>query len=104
LIAETMLRVGGIELDKEKFSVRKDGEAIALQPKEFAILQLLMEHPDRYFTAEAILSRLWRVYASLLDHSGRAHGKMLRKKLGEKEGEKLIVNTRGLGYKMSTQA
>src|SRR6185437_11113492 len=56
IMVDSVMRIGSIELDKTKFRVKKNGNLVTLQPKEFAILQLLMEHPDKYFTAEAILS------------------------------------------------
>jgi DNA-binding response OmpR family regulator len=102
IIAESRLRVGSIELDKLSFKVTKNGETILLQPKEFAVLQLLMEHPDRYFAAEAILARVWRSDLPVSTDSVRTHVKSLRKKLGETETQKVIESSRGLGYKMSS--
>jgi DNA-binding response OmpR family regulator len=102
VIAESRLQVGAIELDKTNFKVTKDGQPVLLQPKEFAVLQLLMEHPDRYFPAEAILARVWRSDLPVSTDSVRTHVKSLRKKLGETDAQKVIESSRGLGYKMST--
>jgi two-component system, OmpR family, response regulator QseB len=99
LMMDSILRVGAIELDKVNFWVKKGGNPIALQPKEFAILQLLMEHPDRYFTAEAILARVWRSDLPVSTDSVRTHVKSLRKKLGD-----VIDSSRGLGYRMNAEA
>jgi len=100
IISDSVLKVSSIELDITNLKVTRDGNPITLQPKEFAILQLFMEHPDRYFTAEAILARVWRSDASVSTDSVRTHVKTLRKKLGDSQDEPLIENTRGLGYKL----
>jgi DNA-binding response OmpR family regulator len=102
IIAESILSAGSIVLDKTNFMVTNDGQLVALQPKEFAVLQLLMENPQRWFTAEAILARVWRSDLPVSTDSVRTHVKSLRKKLGETPSHRVIENSRGLGYKMST--
>ncbi len=103
VIADSVLRIGSLELDTTNFKCMKNQREIALQPKEFAILQLLMEHPERYFTAHAILVRIWRSDSSASTDSVRTHMKTLRKKLQDAPDETVIENIRGLGYKMSTR-
>jgi len=100
IISASVLRVSNLELDTLNFKVARDGKPVLLQPKEFAILGLLMEHPDRYFTAEAILARLWQSEASVSTDSVRTHIKNLRKKLGDSNENPIIENTRGLGYRV----
>lgn len=100
IIADSVLRAGSVELDKSTFTVTKCGADVPLQPKEFAILQLLMEHPNRFFTAEAILARVWRSDLVVGTDSVRTHMKKLRKKLGEADSDKLIETSRGLGYRI----
>ena len=104
VISASVLRVSNLELDSLNFKVSKDGQPIILQPKEFAILELLMEYPDRYFTAEAILARLWQSEASVSTDSVRTHIKNLRKKLGDSNESPIIENTRGLGYRVRVRA
>ena len=99
------LTIDNLELNSATFRVYKDGKNVDLLPKEFAILELLMRHADHYFTAEAILSRLWRSESTTSIDSVRTFIKTLRKKLSESEPEKgqkwNIENTRGLGYRMA---
>jgi len=103
IIADPILRVASLELDTINFTVRKAGVAVQLLPKEFAILQLLMEHPDKYFTADAILARVWRSDLPVSSDSVRTHVKTLRKKLKEREEGSIIENSRGLGYRIRTE-
>jgi DNA-binding response OmpR family regulator len=102
-ISDSVLRLGSLELDKTNFTVKLDGQAVTLLPKEFAILQLLMEHPDRYFTAEAILARVWRSELPASTDSVRTQVKTLRKKLGATAEQPLIENARALGYKIRVE-
>lgn len=99
-IADPILRVASLELDTSSFTVKSHGKAVQLLPKEFAILHLLMEHPDKYFTADAILARVWRTDLPVSTDSVRTHLKTLRKKLGEFDDESVIENSRGLGYRI----
>ncbi|MFN8659950.1 MAG: response regulator transcription factor [Candidatus Obscuribacterales bacterium] len=103
VIAGSILKVSSIEMDTSNFTVKLAGQSISLLPKEFAILQLLMEHPDRYFTAEAILARVWRSDLPVSTDSVRTQMKTLRKKLGGTDDGSVIENTRGLGYKIKTE-
>lgn len=100
IIAVGVLKVSSIELDTSTFKVTKAGKTIALQPKEFAVLQLLMEHPEKYFTAESILARVWSSDAIASTDSVRTLVKTLRKKLGATDQDPIIENARGLGYKI----
>lgn len=103
VIAGPILKVSSIEMDTSNFTVKLAGQSISLLPKEFAILQLLMEHPDRYFTAEAILARVWRSDLPVSTDSVRTQMKTLRKKLGGTDDGSVIENSRGLGYKIKTE-
>lgn len=103
VIAGSILKVSSIEMDTTNFTVKMAGQPISLLPKEFAILQLLMEHPDRYFTAEAILARVWRSDLPVSTDSVRTQMKTLRKKLGGTDDGSIIENTRGLGYRIKTE-
>lgn len=100
LIAQSVLRVGVIELDTSTFAVKSSEQSIQLLPKEFAILQLLMENPGKYFTADSILARVWRSDMPVSSDSVRTHVKTLRKKLTDASGESMLENSRGLGYRI----
>ena len=46
-------------LDTKDRCVERDGKIYSLTPKEFGILQFLMEHPDEVFTPEEIYENAW---------------------------------------------
>jgi len=100
-----VLTVGSLELNSQTHEVRIDDHGIHLTPKEYAILELLMKHPNQSFTMEAILDRLWGSDDSASIDAVRTHMKTLRKKLDESDHagvgsakESVIKTKRGLGY------
>jgi len=98
-----VINVGPLELNVLTREVKMTGERIHLTPKEYAILELLMKHPNQSFTMEAILDRLWGADDSASIDAVRTHMKTLRKKLDERsaggaEKESVIKTKRGLGY------
>jgi two-component system response regulator QseB len=101
-----ILAVGNLQLDSNTYRVQKDGKSIDLLPKEFAILELLMSNVDHYFTADAILNRVWKTESTTSIDSVRTFIKTLRKKLLESGAEQNwdIENKRGLGYRLALLA
>lgn len=97
---ESVLQVGNISLDTLTHQVTKDGLDVELRPKEYALLELLMRHPNQSFSADAILSRLWQSDAATSVDTVRTHVKRLREKLGDTDDNALIVSARYVGYKI----
>jgi len=87
--------VGGIEIDREKYLVTKDGIQIQLPKKEFELLVLLSSAPGRVFTRENILNSIWGNDVIVGDRTIDVHIRKLREKLGD-ENFKTI---KGVGYK-----
>jgi len=95
--AETVL--GRLSIDRGRHVVRVDGQAIPLTPKEFDLLDALVEASGRLLTREQLLSRVWG-YAHADDIESRTvdvHVHRLRAKLGE-EGHRLVT-VKGAGYR-----
>ena len=51
-VTTSVLRIGGIELDDDAKTVRLDGEAVNLTPKEYDILRFLMQNPGKVFSPQ----------------------------------------------------
>jgi DNA-binding response OmpR family regulator len=93
------VRVGRhLELNTDKHEVLVDGRPVALTLAEFKILWLLASKTGRVFTREQILDHLWGGEKAVVDRTVDVHIRHLRDKLGE--SGTLIVNIRGLGYKL----
>jgi DNA-binding response OmpR family regulator len=99
-ISSNNLKVGDVELDRDKFCVTVAQQPIKLVPKEFALLEFLMRHRNIVFSAEALLSRVWKAEEDASPEIIRTHIKNLRKKL-EHDGKPCIIETvYGVGYKV----
>lgn len=99
-ILPTALNVGSLTIDIARKIVTRDGIAIKLLPKEFALLEFLVRHPDQYFDVNALLSHVWNSEADVGEAAVWQVVKRLRQKLDEPDSESLIVNTKGMGYKL----
>ena len=92
---ETVIKMGGLSIDKEKYQVRKGEKELVLPKKEFELLLLLISKPDKVFTREEIFSRVWGENVVVGDRTIDVHIRKLREKIG---GEH-IKTVKGVGYK-----
>jgi two-component system alkaline phosphatase synthesis response regulator PhoP len=89
------IKIGNIEIDKEKYIVVKDGKEITLPRKEFELLGLLVSKPGRVFKREEILNKVWGNDTIVGDRTIDVHIRKLREKIGEE----LFKTIKGIGYK-----
>lgn len=92
------LSCGMILMDKNKHTVKVDGEPVLLTLKEYELLKLFMESNGRVFTRDNILQSVWGINYSGETRTVDVHIGTLRTKL-EKAGD-YIRTIRGVGYKM----
>jgi len=79
------------------------GKSVNLGYKEFEILWFLASSPDRVFTREQIMERVWGVEQPLDTKTVDVHIRWIRKKIEPApENPKYIETVRGVGYKFST--
>ncbi len=93
------IKVGNLELDTITHKVTIDGAEIKLLPKEFALLQLLLSHPDQVFSPETLLERVWSSESDATVDSVYTYIKTLRKKTAGCNAPSLIKTVTGVGYK-----
>ena len=55
----TNLKVGGLIMDLPNYRVNRGGQVIKLLPKEFALLEFFMRHPNQVFSPETLIDRVW---------------------------------------------
>jgi len=91
---------GSVILDSASFRVTKDGAEVKLVPKEFALLEFLMANPNRVFTPDAILNRLWASESDSTTNAVLTCISRIRTKLDEKDAKNSIIKTvHGAGYR-----
>jgi two-component system response regulator QseB len=86
----------GVMLDPATHAVVRDGREIDLSPKEFALLQLLLERPGTIHSRAQIEGRLYGWGEEVESNAVEVHIHGLRRKLGAD----FILNVRGVGYRV----
>jgi DNA-binding response OmpR family regulator len=97
-----LLTAGGIALDPARHQVTLAGAPVALTPKEFELLQTLMESAGRVLSREHLLNRVWG-YARADEIESRTvdvHVRRLRAKLGSAGSRIATVKT--VGYRFES--
>jgi DNA-binding response OmpR family regulator len=94
-----VIRLGGLEIDAEKYFVAYNGSPIKFTPNEFKLLHLLASRPGQTFTREQLLEDLHGAAAST-DRSVDSHIKNIRKKLEIASGKPMIETVYGIGYRL----
>ena len=92
------LSVGCLELDPDRHTVTVSGERVDLTRKEYDMLKLFMQNPERVFTREQLLSSVWDIDFAGESRTVDVHIATLREKLGDFGGS--IATVRGVGYRM----
>jgi len=91
----TQLQAGGIIIDKERYLVIQNGTEFSLPRKEFKLLALLLKKPNKVFTRDVIMSKIWGEDVVVGDRTIDVHIRKLREKLGDD----VIKTVKGVGYK-----
>lgn len=95
---ETLLQVGPLTLDPQRYTAAWEGEAIDLTHREFMLLKALMENQGIVMSRSSLMERVWGY-----DYMGETnivdvYIRYLRGKIDEAHGVKLIHTVRGVGY------
>lgn len=93
--SHAILEVGDLMIDKEKYLVMRKGIEFQLARKEFELLLLLASKPDKVFTRDEILSRVWDEDVIVGERTIDVHIRKIR----EKTGSEHIRTIKGVGYK-----
>ena len=99
--AESVIRVGALEIDLANRRVTVEGEEVHFTPQEYDILRLLASHPGKIMTHPAILSAVWGAEYAEMTHYVRIYVNQIRKKLRENPAANVryILNEPGVGYR-----
>lgn len=97
--ASPTLEIGGLMLDPAAHEVSYEGHAIDLSPKEFAVLQTLMENAGKVVSRSRLQDSIYGWEQDVESNAVEVHVHHLRKKLSSK----LIRTIRGVGYMVEKQ-
>jgi two-component system phosphate regulon response regulator PhoB/two-component system alkaline phosphatase synthesis response regulator PhoP len=88
-----------LKIDLQKYEVTVKDDLVSLTATEFNLLRIFAENRGLVFSRERLLMKLWGDEKLVVNRTIDVHIKNLREKLGE--AGKLILNIRGVGYKIS---
>lgn len=102
---QTVITVGGLEVDVPGRRVLVDGTEVKLTRKEFDLLHYLAANAGRIVTHQQLLGELWGTAHLDATHYLRVHIGHLRKKLGDNPlHPRFIQNEPGIGYRLQVTA
>ena len=95
---KNILKFGELEINLSNYSVLYHGKSLDFPPKEFELLSFLAQHPNRVFTREQLLDRIWGYEYVGDTRTVGVHVKRIREKLNS-EDEWGIRTVWSVGYK-----
>ncbi len=96
--AADLLKVADLHMDLQHRRVARDGQSIALSPREFEVLQVLMQEPGRVFSRTELCERVWQRDHAYDTRTVEVFIARLRKKIDSAFTAPLIHTLRSVGY------
>lgn len=92
-----ILSYNNLKIDRESYLVYNDGESFSLPRKEFEMLFLLINKPQKVFSREEIFQKVWKGKNCMNNRIIDVHIRKIREKIGNN-----IINTvKGVGYQLA---
>jgi two-component system, OmpR family, phosphate regulon response regulator PhoB len=102
--AEERIEFGGLALDQASHRVMAGERTIALGPTEYRMLEFFMTHPERVYSRDQLLDRIWGGNVYVEERTIDVHIRRLRKALEDFGYDRFIQTVRGSGYRFSARA
>ncbi len=95
------IEVGDLRLDPARHRAWRGSTELNLSPKEMALLELFLRHPDEVITRTQIIEHVWDFAYDGLSNVVDQYVSYLRKKVDKPFGRDDIQTVRGIGYRLS---
>ncbi|HTK07533.1 MAG TPA: response regulator transcription factor [Ktedonobacteraceae bacterium] len=95
------LEIGDLVVDPVVHIVEREGRVIDLTPKEFALLEYFMYHPNQVVTREMIEQHIWNYDFECSSNVIDVYVRRLRRKIDDPFAVKLLATIRGIGYRLA---
>lgn len=95
---ETVLRVADLEMDLLARTVKRSGQGIDVQPREFRLLEYLMRNAGQVVTRTMLLEKVWDYHFDPQTNVIDVHISRLRAKIDKEFDTPLLQTIRGAGY------
>lgn len=96
--SEIILQAGGLTVDLLARTVTRDGEEVALQAREFKLLEFLLRHKNQIVTRTMLLEHVWHYHFDPQTNVIDVHISRLRQKIDADPAHSRIKTIRGEGY------
>lgn len=96
--AESLKKVGNLELDGNRYEMRVGNESVSLTNKEYQLMELFMQHPGYVFSTEHLMDKIWGYETESDINVVWTHIGFVRKKLRNLNADVEIKTIRGAGY------
>jgi two-component system phosphate regulon response regulator PhoB len=100
---DEMLRANGLILDTASHRVSVGDTLLEIGPTEYRLLEFFMSHPERVYSRNQLLDRVWGSNVYVEERTVDVHIRRLRKSLEPHGHDALIQTVRGAGYRFSTR-
>lgn len=90
-----------LTVDLRARSVARGERSIELTRREFDLLVTLAREPNRVFTKDQLISKVWGDESAVSTNAVEAYVSCLRNKIAVPEGRRFIATVRGVGYRFS---
>jgi len=94
---------GDLRMDLARHSVTAGDLVLTMGPTEFRLLHFFMTHPERVYSRDQLLDRVWGRNAYIEERTVDVHIRRLRKAMETTGHDRLIQTVRGVGYRFSAQ-
>jgi DNA-binding response OmpR family regulator len=103
--SSTEIVVGGVRIDPLTHTVSVNGRPVELTPREFDLLHTFALEPNRVFSVDDLLARVWGAEFNGQPQVVYVQIRMLRENLEiDPNHPQWIITVRGVGYKLEIQA
>ena len=96
---DQVVEANGVRLDLQTMTAYREGKTIALNRKEFQLLEYFLTHPGQALTRDQIIERLWEIGEEPESNVVAAQVRLLRQKIDQGFSKPLIHTVYGIGYR-----
>jgi DNA-binding response OmpR family regulator len=102
LTGSNELQVRDLVLDAVKHKVTRNGQEVHLLPRDFALLEFFMRHPNEIFSSDSLLARVWHQESDASQEGLRVAIRRVRKAVDSSDdlSESIIENVPRVGYRL----
>jgi phosphate regulon transcriptional regulator PhoB len=98
-VTEKLLKIGELEIDKERYNISIKGKHVKLSATEYKLLLYFAERKGKVFSREQLLDAIWRDEAFVEPRTVDVHIRRLRSHIEEDPANPRYIKTmRGIGY------